>query len=275
MIYETGRCAGIVCYNAPCARSYTKGDTMPTRPGLEQEIADNKRTAAGLQNEIQAIRGYISSNEHVMQSQPESLRAITQEGLAKARANLARKESELQIIQQTIATNQQILAKIDEVERKQAEVRKLEQDLDTITNLLEKARADLTRLEGDFLTLTGPTNTPQFDLIMSDGKRLALPTDRPELLIGCLDQADRIYPDVDLTPYGGKTGGVSRRHALLRYIGNQWTVTDLGSANGTFVNEVAIQPNVPFVIQDQAKLRFGAVTATLRSAGPPSKTVRL
>lgn len=247
---------------------------MPTRPALEQEIADSQRALSALQDEITAIRGYIASNEHVLQSQPESLRAITQEGLAKARANLARKEGELQAAQQALAANQQVLAKLEEVERKQAEVAKLEQDLDTITNLLEKARSDLSRLDAELLTLTAPPTIPQFDLVLADGQRVALPTDRTEMLIGCLDRDDGIYPDVDMTPFGGRTSGMSRRHALLRYAGGQWTVTDVGSANGTFVNDVAIAPNVPFVIQDNARLRFGALQVTFRS-NAPSKTVRL
>ena len=34
--------------------------------------------------------------------------------------------------------------------------------------------------------------------------------------------------------------GVSRQHATIRRDGKQFWLTDLGSANGTFVNEVAI-----------------------------------
>lgn len=247
---------------------------MSNRAGLEQEIGDIRRRVAGLQDEIKAIRGYITSNEHVLQSQPESLRAITQEGLARARANLAQKEFELQSEEQRLAESQRVLAKVVELDRKQQEVQKLERDLETLTGMLERARSDMSRLEAELHTMTGPVTIPAFSLLLPDGRSLALPTDRAELLVGCLDQADRIFPDVDLAQLGGRQVGVSRRHAMLRWLGGHWTLTDLGSANGTFVNDVALVPNVPVVAQEGSRLRFGALALTLRSAAP-SKTVRL
>ncbi|HWQ13718.1 MAG TPA: FHA domain-containing protein [Roseiflexaceae bacterium] len=247
---------------------------MTNRAGLEQEIADGRRRVAGLQEEIKAIRGYISANEHVVQSQPESLRAITQDGLARARANLAHKEFELQTEEQRLADAQRVLAKAIEVERKQQEVQKLERDMEALVALLERARMDLSRLEGELHAMTGPVSIPAYALHLADGRTLALPTDRAELLVGCQDQQDRIYPDVDLGPLGGRQSGVSRRHALLRWMGGHWTLTDLGSANGTFVNEAALAPNVPAVVQENSRIRFGAFAVTLRSAAP-GKTVRL
>lgn len=250
------------------------GEIMPTRAGLAQEIADAERSIVGARQEVDEIRRYIAANEHAIQGQPESLRSITQEGLAKARANLARKEAELQAAQQILTANRQVLAKLEEMERKQQEITKLERDMETITNLLEKARSDLSRLESAYLAMTGPINLPPFNLILADGKVIALPNDRADLVLGLTDQADRIFPDVDLSPFNGKGSGVSRRHAQLHFQGGQWTVVDLGSANGTYVNEIAVQPGVPFVVQDGSRLRFGAFAVTLRSA-TPSKTVRL
>ncbi|MEN9938311.1 MAG: hypothetical protein RLZZ387_4890 [Chloroflexota bacterium] len=247
---------------------------MTNRPGLEQEIADGRRRVAGLQEEIKAIRGYISANEHVLQSQPESLRAITQEGLAKARANLAHKEIELQTEEQRVADSQRVLVKAVELERKQQEVQKLERDMETLTGMLERARSDASRLEAELHAMTAPVSVPAFTLHLADGQTLALPTDRTELLVGCLDQQDRIFPDVDLAAVGGRQIGVSRRHAMLRWMGGHWTLTDLGSANGTFVNEVALVPNVPTVVQEGSRVRFGGLAVALRSAAP-GKTVRL
>lgn len=247
---------------------------MTNRPGLEQEIAEGRRRISGLHEEIKAIRGYVASNEHVLQSQPESLRAITQEGLAKARANLARKELELQTEEQRLADAQRVLAKAVELERKQQEVQKLERDLETLTGMLERARSDMSRLEAEVHAMTGPVSVPAYTLLLADGRALPLPTDRTELLIGCLDQQDRIFPDVDLAQLGGREVGVSRRHAMLRWMGGHWTLTDLGSANGTFVNESALVPNVPTVVQESSRIRFGALAVTLRSAAP-GKTVRL
>lgn len=247
---------------------------MTTRQELAQEIADAQRTISVLTDEIAATRSYINTNEHVFQSQPPSLRAITEEGLAKARASLARKEAELQIAQRTLAHAQRTLAKVEEIERKQAEIRKLEQDLATINALLERARGDLSRLEGELLTLTAPVSVPACALVLNDGRAIPLPVDRTEILVGCQDAADRIFPDVDLSPFDARTSGVSRRHALLCYTGSQWTITDLGSANGTFVNDAALTPHTLVVLPEGSVVRLGAFAVTFRSASP-SKTVRL
>jgi hypothetical protein len=247
---------------------------MTNRPGLEQEIDAGRQRISALRDEIKAIRGYITSNEHVVQTQPESLRAITEDGLAKARANLSVKEIELQTEEQRVAERQQVLAKAIEVERKQQEVQKLERDLETLNGMLERGRGDLARLEAELRALVGPANVPPYTLLLAEGQIVALPTDRAELLVGCLDQQDRIFPDVDLAPYNGRQSGVSRRHATLRWVGSHWTLTDLGSANGTFVNETALVPNVPTVVPENSRLRFGGMAMTLRSAAP-GKTVRL
>lgn len=247
---------------------------MTTRQALAQEIADAQRTISALTEEITATRSYIGTNEQALQSQPPSLRAITEEGLAKARASLARKEAELQIAQQTLANAQRTLAKVEEIERKQGEIRKLEQDLATINALLERARSELSRLESELLAMTGPVTVPAFALVLNDGRSIALPTDRSEILIGCQDAADNIFPDVALSPFDARANGVSRRHATLRYASGQWTITDLGSANGTFVNDKALTPHTPTVLPEGSVVRLGAFVATFRSMAP-NKTVRL
>jgi hypothetical protein len=247
---------------------------MTTRQALAQEIADAQRTISALTEEIAATRSYIAANEQALQNQPSSLRAITEEGLAKARANLARKEAELQIAQQTLANAQRTLAKVEEIGRKQEEIRKLEQDQATINALLERARSELARLETELLTMTSPVAVPPFALVLNDGRTVALPTDRTEMLIGCQDPADHIFPDIDLSPFDARSSGVSRRHALLRYASGQWTITDLGSANGTFVNDAALTPQTPVALPDGAVVRLGAFVVTFRLRAQ-SKTVRL
>ena len=247
---------------------------MTTRQALAQEIADAQRTISALTEEIAATRSYNAANEQALQNQPSSLRAITEEGLAKARANLARKEAELQIAQQTLANAQRTLAKVEEIGRKQEEIRKLEQDQATINAMLERARSELARLETELLTMTGPVAVPPFALVLNDGRTVPLPTDRAEMLIGCQDSADHIFPDIDLSPFDARSSGVSRRHALLRYASGQWTITDLGSANGTFVNDAALTPQTPVALPDGAVVRLGAFVVTFRLRAQ-SKTVRL
>lgn len=51
---------------------------------------------------------------------------------------------------------------------------------------------------------------------------------------------------------------VSRAHAQLRYTGQGWTLRDLGSSNGTWVNERRIAGVVP--VQPGDRVRFGQVS---------------
>jgi predicted amidophosphoribosyltransferase len=110
-----------------------------------------------------------------------------------------------------------------------------------------------------------PAATPVPRLVMDEGKDLLLPTDKPEIIVGREDPISGIFPEIDLTPYGGETGGVSRQHARLNHSAGQWTVTDLNSTNYTRVDGVKIEPNVATPLNDGARLQFGRVTMTFRS----------
>jgi len=102
-------------------------------------------------------------------------------------------------------------------------------------------------------------------LVMDEGKDLPLPIDKPEIIVGREDPISGIFPEIDLTPYGGETGGVSRQHARLNYSAGQWTVTDLNSTNYTRVDGAKIEPNVATPLNDGARLQFGRVAMTFRS----------
>ena len=110
-----------------------------------------------------------------------------------------------------------------------------------------------------------PAAAPAPRLVMDEGKDLLLPTDKPEIIVGREDPISGIFPEIDLTPYGGETGGVSRQHARLNQSAGQWTVTDLNSTNYTRVDGAKIEPNVATPLNDGARLQFGRVAMTFRS----------
>ena len=60
---------------------------------------------------------------------------------------------------------------------------------------------------------------------------------------------------------------VSRRHAVLRSQEGSWWVEDLGSANGTFVNEVRVPAGRPIRLHRGARIRFGADLLAVLEAG--------
>lgn len=82
-----------------------------------------------------------------------------------------------------------------------------------------------------------------------------LPID--EINLGRRDAAYGIFPDLDLTPDGGLEEGVSRKHAKIYQRGNRFLVEDVGSANGTYLNNQRITPHLPYVLQEGDMLQLG------------------
>ena len=78
-----------------------------------------------------------------------------------------------------------------------------------------------------------------------------------EVLVGRGDPFNPAQPDVDLLPYGGGRSGVSRNHARLVRRGHEWLLEDLGSTNGTFVNERPVSPGRPAPVRDGDAIRCG------------------
>ncbi|MHB8629999.1 MAG: FHA domain-containing protein [Aggregatilineales bacterium] len=62
---------------------------------------------------------------------------------------------------------------------------------------------------------------------------------------------------VDLSQYGAIDKGVSRQHAVLKRVNNRLVVEDMGSSNGTWLNDTPLQPYQPAPITSGARLRLG------------------
>jgi len=104
-------------------------------------------------------------------------------------------------------------------------------------------------------TEDSPTITLQ---IMNSGRRINLEIG-DDLLIGRKDNARGIFPDVDLGLDGGYDAGVSRRHAILAHKQDVFTIEDLGSSNGTFINGRRLDPQSPAPIEHGDELKCGTL----------------
>jgi len=93
-------------------------------------------------------------------------------------------------------------------------------------------------------------------VIASNGQTFALAS-KATYLLGREDPISGIYPDVDTTGSGGETSGVSRRHAEILQQGNQWVIRDLGSTNGTFVNNQRLATNAQQRLTAGDQIRLG------------------
>ena len=109
-----------------------------------------------------------------------------------------------------------------------------------------------------------PAAAPAPRLVFDDGKELPLPTDRREVIVGREDPISGIFPEIDLTPHGGETGGVSRQHARLTHADGSWSLTDLHSTNYTRVDGARLEPDVPTPLKSGARLQFGRVAMTFQ-----------
>lgn len=104
-----------------------------------------------------------------------------------------------------------------------------------------------------------PATGPQITLvIMNSGRRISLAMG-DGLLIGRKDNARGIFPDVDLGLDGGYDAGVSRRHAILAYDNGLYTVEDLNSANGTFINEQRLPAQQATRLKQGDELKCGTL----------------
>ncbi len=119
---------------------------------------------------------------------------------------------------------------------------------------LAKARQQFRQQQQNKRPETGfslSVSQPELRLIISGIVVRFTPEDGFELVFGRNDPDRENDKDIfDVTPYGGKQRGVSRRHARLHMDKGQLFITDLGSTNGT---TVAGKRLTPFVAKQLAK----------------------
>jgi hypothetical protein len=76
------------------------------------------------------------------------------------------------------------------------------------------------------------------------------------ILVGRQDAKRGIFVEIDLKPFDiGKT--ISRRHAKIEHIGDEYALTDLGSVNGTRVNGDRLPANEPHLLKSGDVIEFG------------------
>jgi hypothetical protein len=68
---------------------------------------------------------------------------------------------------------------------------------------------------------------------------------------------------------------ISRQHAKLQFEDDCWQIIDLGSANGTFLGDEAIQPNLALMWRSGFPLRLGPFTIQQHKAHETGKTPTL
>lgn len=62
---------------------------------------------------------------------------------------------------------------------------------------------------------------------------------------------------LDLAPFGGYSLGLSRRHAAIQQTQDGYELMDLGSVNGTWLNEERLVPHTSYPLPSGSHLRLG------------------
>lgn len=120
--------------------------------------------------------------------------------------------------------------------------------------------SDLPPTEETLLRKREVDTAPPHLLISRQNATVPLPTlssKEESLLIGRTKGLAQV--DINLTPYSGAKAGVSRQHARLTAQDKLWLLTDLGSTNGTYVNEVKLIPGMSVRLNHGDEIRFGGL----------------
>lgn len=117
---------------------------------------------------------------------------------------------------------------------------------------------------------SGPTpdrggNGKRVMVVKNTGKEIELP-EKEEVTIGREDPISEVFPDVDLTPYGGDEGGVSRLHCRLVKSPGGVVIEDMKSTNSTFINKKRLEPNSPHPLANGDEIRLGKIVLVYRTA---------
>lgn len=105
----------------------------------------------------------------------------------------------------------------------------------------------------------------QLVLKAASGENLDVP-DKDEVVIGREDPVSEVFPDVDLSGLDGMEKGVSRKHAIIHKSAGGFTLEDLESTNGTYVNKKRIKAHEPQTIKPGDEVRFGKLVLTVQAA---------
>lgn len=94
-------------------------------------------------------------------------------------------------------------------------------------------------------------------IVRTTRAEVLFPAGKVEMTIGRSDPIRGIYPDIDLSTYGGETGGVSRVHARLILSEGAILIEDLNSTNFTFVNRQKLSPGQRYPLTSGDEVRLG------------------
>lgn len=93
---------------------------------------------------------------------------------------------------------------------------------------------------------------------------------KDKTLVGRSDAVANFMPDLDLSPFGGQIAGVSRKHANLIKREDGLYIEDLGSTNGSSLNQIPIEPDRLYPLRDGDEIELGRLRIVMRFVNDPN-----
>ncbi len=93
---------------------------------------------------------------------------------------------------------------------------------------------------------------------------------KDKTLVGRSDVVANFMPDLDLSPFGGQIAGVSRKHANIIKREDGLYIEDLGSTNGSSLNQIPIEPDRLYPLRDGDEIELGRLRIVMRFVNDPN-----
>jgi hypothetical protein len=135
---------------------------------------------------------------------------------------------------------------------------RVSEDASAPTNALPAGKAAEMIHSRDAGSSHSPLTSTDSIALRVAGNNVGIPLfGQQEYILGRAEKGQAVIPDIDLNRFGAHEKGVSRLHCHLRFEGNMLLAIDLGSANGTFINDKKVLPDHPAALSDGDILRLG------------------
>lgn len=126
----------------------------------------------------------------------------------------------------------------------------------------------------EFVTTSLSEHSTLIIVIQHEGRQHTIPLDSEEEhhVIGRYDKKSNNFVQVDLDKFDARKNGISRLHARLMHIGEQWMIEDLQSSNGTRINGRKLIPGQRYVVRNGDQIQFGGLAVQVYYAAHHQKT---
>ena len=105
----------------------------------------------------------------------------------------------------------------------------------------------------------------QLFLRVADSQQIIkVPLKKPAVTLGRSVDSDEAH--LDLTPFGAFDLGVSRRHVCVYWMEDELLISDLQSANGTYLNRTRLVPGERHILRNRAVLQLAQLILRVQFA---------